>query len=681
MNTTSQAWAGPVWQVDVPATRDPLINAPLISLGKNREGVERFWISSWNSNSGALGLMVDEKGRERIYRFPLPHTGFYSAAPEDGDTLWLCGDLSRLVRLTLSSGEFESYETGAPPALVFQGMTFDRAQRKILAVAYPPPLTAAFSFDCNTRQTARVFQDVYENSGIAPEAQAHTCRFSFPVADGTHRIFLNMPGAALLHWDPRTDALTPRLLRDLAPETWDADRAAVERHFYGAVQLIHDGQERTYLPYLGWCDAHGHIVSQTPRPQREMNWFARSGVFAWGLAYKNGQTTVGRWNMADGEVVDLCTVSDAQGMGLTMSQNQKIVSVNVYGEFSRHDAHTGALEISRRLPTDAVGHVDCLCRIDRERLLGTPFISQRFWLANLETGVGFDAGRAAGGVGEVLLTWKINGKVYMASYTQGQLTEYDPDGRCAYPENPRLVAQPPGGMRPVAGARHGDILYYSCSYHYGHLGSVLTRFDTTTGEALYQDDPLPEQCIKTLHYHAAGHSLIGGSAIEADCRSCPSVAEYSAFVRLDADTLEVKRVAPSAEKSGLSEVCGPLDENSYLARVHDGNGASQWLKLDASTLERRPLEHPALQDPDLNSVKHTGKPGLFLWRVGKRFELWEMNRMERLAVLHDGIGVYGCHVQDDSVYLVTPQQVIVLEGCLLERRFSFPGKAEKVTQF
>lgn len=664
MNSTSQNWTGLKLQVDIPATRDPLINTPLISLGKNSEGVERFWISSWNANVGTTAVLIDELGRERIYRFPMPHAGFYSAALEDEDTLWLCGDLSRVVRLTLSSGEFESFETGAPSALVFQGMILDKAQGKLFALAYPPPLTAAFSFDYVQRRPSRVYTDAYEGSNIIPEEQAHYSRFHFPNHDGTYGLVVITPGATLFRWDPQTDELTSRVLHTLASPTAQVDPTVLEKYYYGAVWLIQNERGETYFPYIGWCDGQGAITATEPRPQREMKWFARHGDLAWGMTVKDAQTTIGRWDMTNGEVNDLCTVSDTQGYGVAMSQQGKIILVNVYGEFRRYDSETGAIEISRQLPTDAVGHVDCVCRVNEDQLIGTPFISQRFWLANIKTGEGFDAGRAAGGSGEVLQTWNINGKVYMASYTQGQLTEFDPAARCAYPENPRLVAQPPGAMRPVAAAQCGDVLYYSCSYQYGNIGGILTKFNTMTGEAFYKADPLPAHCIKSLHYYAPDHSLVGGTTIYADCRSCPPTAEKSAFVRLDADTLELQQSKLTVGKSVQSDVYGLLDNETYLACVHDGEGGMQWQRLDAQTLESQSFDHPALHDPGLCSIKYAQREGLYIWHMKGQFELWDMKRMERLKVLHDDTGVYRYHMQDSSLYLVTHDQVIIVEGCL-----------------
>lgn len=246
-----------------------------------------------------------------------------------------------------------------------------------------------------------------------------------------------------------------------------------------------------------------------------MTWFARRGRRAWGTTHEHGNARVGLWDMDSGAVHDVCTVPDSQVLNMNLTESGKIVAVNIYGEFMRFDGESGALEMSRRLPTDACGAIDCLCRIDENRLLGTPFITQRFWEVDLKTGRGVDCGRAAPGCGEVLRTWKLGGKVYMAAYTGGELVEYDPAVHPHFPENPRVVAVPPHGMRPVASADDGRRIFYACSHPYGHLGSILTRYDTRTGEAVYRDDPLPEQQIHSLCYVKASRSLLCGIGVRS----------------------------------------------------------------------------------------------------------------------------------------------------------------------
>ncbi len=664
MPNSPHQWTGPTIEVAVPPGRDPFVNTPLISLGKNAEGFERFWISSWNSNVGATAVLIDELGRERIYRFPMPHAGFYSAVLEDEDTLWLCGDLSRLVRLTLSSGEFETYETGAPSALVFQGMVIDKAQQKIFAIAYPPPHTVAFSFDYGKRQPVRVYHDVYENSEIALDGQAHYCRFGFSNHDGTYSLIAVTPGATLLRWDPREETLNACSICDIDPEKWQANQQGLKGYFYSEVSLIQNDAGQYYIPYLGWYDAAAQQLVDGPQPEQEMNWFARNGDHVWGSQFGLDENTVWQWEISSGTVRKIKALTNVTCRAVKLSESGKLIAVSLYGEFTRHDAHTGAKEIARRLPTDSIGAVDCLCRIDEERLLGTPFITQRFWEVNLKTGHGYDCGRASSSSGEVLLTWKVNGKIYMATYTQGLLTEYDPGIHPHYPENPLEVAQVPGGMRPLSGFRIEDDIYFSCSHHYGNLGCVLTKFNTTTGQAFYCDDPLPGLCINTWHYHEPSRSIIAGTTIHADCRSCPPTEERNVIARLCPDTLQVLQVQPSSAKNWMSLVYGQLDDKSYLVENFGEEGHKSWQRLDAATLEMAPLIHAALENPELSFIKYSGKPGYYIWRIEGRFELWDMNRMESVMVLYSGEDVHHCHAQDDSVYLVKQKEILILEDCL-----------------
>ena len=54
-NTTGQ---GKPQRLPLPKTRDPFINVSLKPLGQGEDGEERFWISSWNRNSGSTGVVV-----------------------------------------------------------------------------------------------------------------------------------------------------------------------------------------------------------------------------------------------------------------------------------------------------------------------------------------------------------------------------------------------------------------------------------------------------------------------------------------------------------------------------------------------------------------------------------------------------------------------------------------------
>jgi len=113
-------------------------------------------------------------------------------------------------------------------------------------------------------------------------------------------------------------------------------------------------------------------------------------------------------------------------MNVALDPDDALVAVSLYGDFTRprrpHRRPRGGPPPARRrrrprrLPAP---------HRPRPRA-GTPFITQRFWEVDFRTRRGRDCGRATSGVGEVLQTWSLRGKVYLASYTRGELVEYDP---------------------------------------------------------------------------------------------------------------------------------------------------------------------------------------------------------------------------------------------------------------
>lgn len=631
-------WQGEVLRVPIPKGREPFINTPLLPVGPDESGRERFWISSWNSNVGCMGVLVDERGEHRIYRFP-GHGGFYSAVAQDADTLWLCGNTSCVVRLTLSTGRYERFDTGAPGGLVFSGMALDQATGKIFFSAHTPPTITGVSFDIRAKKAVKVYSQFSED---------HYIRSSFPNGDGTHTIVFHCPRTTFLRWDPRSETVEANRLPDVPGESL-------------CLRTICDERGRRYVPGLGWYDGTtGQFDASGPKPEREMTWFARRGTTAYGYS-----DAYHAWDMETGAVRRLCDVG-GEDYGFMVSQLTragKLVCVTLYGVFCRFDAGTGQLECSRRLPTDSIGHVDCLLRLDKDRLLGTPFITQRFWEANLRTGKGFDCGRAAPGGGEVLQAWKLGGKVYMAAYTGGELVEYDPKQHPHFPENPRVVADPPGGMRPVAAADDGRHVFYSCSAHYGDLGSVVTKYDTKTGLATYAQNPLPHQQICSLFYDRRAHSLLCGTTMEADCASATPAEDVCYLARLSADELGVIEKFPLPKGTQKASVLGPLGRGRWLCEA-DGGHEARWFVLSDGEFRAPSREQVRPFPPRLRRAIYAGKTGLFILHREERIELWDMRKQAMVQELARDRGVYKVHVQEGSVYLVRPREVVVLEGCL-----------------
>ena len=651
------------YRVSIPPCRDPFVNTPLLALGCDSAGVERFWISTWNSITGCIGALVDGNGGHRLYRFHEPkHPGFYSAAPEDADTLWLCGDLARVVRLSLSSGAYESFPTGAPSALVFQGMAFDPATGKLFTAAYPqtPAGAVAVAFDTRSRTATRVIE------GVAPD---YYLRGSFPNGDGTYSLILECPGTSILHWDPRTDEVRHCRLREHYDALGELANGSICR-------LIRAEGGRAYLPRLGWFDPHRQQLERTgPRPAKEMTWFARRAALAYGVRYHDGEVTLGTWDLHSGAVRETGRIPDSTVHSVNLTHAGQVVAVTVYGEFVRLDGESGRLECSRRLPATSIQHVDCLRRLDRKRLLGTPFITQRFWEVDLENGKGFDCGRAAPGMGEVLQTWNLNGRIYMAEYGGGRLVEYDPAEHPHFPENPRTVANPPESMRPVAAAHDGRCLYYSCSAHYGHLGSTVTRYDTETGAALSAVNPLPAQRLVSLQHDAGTGSLLAGSSYEADCRSCPPTSKTCYLVRLSAAELRVLDQVEAPAGTAAVTLRGALGAERWLClctgrlSLAGDSVANLLVRLESHGGLRLDLETAWALPTGWRAVEYAGRPGLFVVHTGSQIELWDMNRRVCREVLCPATPAQRLQVDIDlftsgaapqpTLYLIGERDIIV----------------------
>lgn len=632
----------------IPLARDPFVNTPLLRLTPDAQGLDRFWISSFNGAFGSLGACVNEVGEARLYRFgSFRHPGFYSAVQTGPDTLWLCGNLSTMVRLDLKSGRYEAFATGAPAALMFAGMAYDEPTGKLLATAYPPPKTTSVSFDIRACRTVRIHE--------LPTPD-HYQRSSYAHADGTHSIELQCPGLTFARWDPRA-------------ETIGLQSIVTELNVHGSGNLVYrmiaDDAGRLYMPGFGWYDPVSRRIEAGPRPDDDtVAWFARDAEHAYGQ--KLGTSLLRRWNLRTGAVSD---VGDYPGSGLgpmctSISRSGKLVGVSKDGLFTRIDAGTGALEMSRVLPTDSVQPADCVIRIDRDRVLGTPFITQRFWETNLRTKKGFDCGAAAPGGGEILRVWRLGGRIYMAAYTGAELMEYDPGRHPHFPENPRVVARPATGMRPVASADDGRRIFYACSHHYGHLGSVVARYDTKTGLALYRDNPLPDQQIISLCHDRRSRSLLCGTTYEADCASVAPTTSDVLMARLDAETLEAVQRVRGPSGAVAVRLIGPMGRDRWLGVCRRPGESSRWFAFDAAAF-RTP------GDGDLQpmegwhgSAQYAGKTGLFVLKVGPRIELWDMRRPRCLRVLADSEHIGEFFVQGRDVLMWTAWDVFVLENAL-----------------
>jgi len=644
----------------IPSCRDPFINNLLMPIGQAPGEPQRFWITSWNTIDGCTGALVDETGTFRLYHFRKPlRSGFYSVAAEDPDTLWLWGDLNEVVRLSLGSGKYECFPTGGPNGLVFHGMAYDRTTGKLLAEAntYSGSGPTAISFDTNKRQTARIYEHVAED---------HYLHGHFANGDGTYTVLTEIPGTSLLRWDPRAETIRVERLR----EREDIDHEMEDGSHY---RLVQDKDGRVYFPRRGWFDPRQQRFDKKgPKPDKEMTWFAQYENGIVGVASADGDTTVGLWDLSSGKVRQTACFTDSPLLNINLTQDGKLVCVSMYGEFTRHDLQTGRLEISRLLPAVGVQHTDCLRLIDKGRLLGTPFITQRFWEVNLKTGRGCDCGRAAPSAGEILQTWCMGGKIYMASYVGGRLVEYDPQVHPHFPENPRVVADPPESNRPVAATDDGRCLYYACSAPYGKLGSTLTCYDTKTGASLSKVNPIADQRIVSLAYDRAGKRLLATAHFDADCCSCTPSSNKCYVASLSAADLNVLEQFETPAGTSDIHILGPVRRGKWLCRLNGTfagfEAAAILLEIGGTPLTMAALDTARPVPADWQTICPLGKLGHFAVQVGQHIERWDLARYVRLEVISAKAEKRRLLTDGDTLFLLGERDILILNSAAESRK-------------
>lgn len=637
----------------IPATRDPFVNTPLIPAGFDPEtGEARFWISTWNDNAGCLGALITPSGKYRIYRIARGDRGIigcggYSACLTDNDTVWMISDLQAFCRLTLSTGEYTFFDTGAGSGLVFAGMQYDPAMQKLLAFAFSYPRLQGVSFDTARCQTVRLYDRFTTSTGL---------QGGFANGNGTYTVNLTGNGPAQFYrWDPQKETLTQ----------WKSSGCEAQECF----KTVTDAAGRVYVPHNGWLD--GNAFCQDNLPQREMQWFGRRENTVYGSESTSDGLDIYTWDISTGAVKKLCSAPD--GGSCILTRDGEILDVTLYGEILKF-ASDGTLLLRVQMEANAPGRVDCLIRVDKKTMLGTPFITQRFWLMDTETGIARDIGRAAPGCGEVLKTWNIGGKLYMASYANGYLTEYDPGKGGQFPENPRILTQAPGGMRPVADAQRGSQLYFACTHHYGTLGCTLTKYDAETEQVVHLDDPIPYQHIISLAFDQTKTRLFAGTTFHSDCDVTATQTDTCYIAELSPDTLEILQLIPAPKGCAYANVIGCLDTDRLLLTFSSKEGpVSLWqyhlcggtyAPLDIS-LDRFNAGAPRFIG--CSDIYYAGRPGLFVIKGTDKVLLCRIceKEPEILREIFNDPGIYAIFLDRQDVYGVTSRNIYIAEDALI----------------
>lgn len=615
----------------IPKTRDPFINTPITHVDSGR-----YWISSWNSVNGSCGVLFDDKGEGETFRFELMGgnvgCGSYGVAYPGDNTLVLGSDLMYLTLFNFKTKQIEYLETKVNKrGLMFNGLVYDNESGKIFSGANSGGKLVCFSYDLSNRRLVKIFENFTD---------ACLLRGSFKNRDGSYTFRMITGKSALYRWDPIRDTLEE--ICDIAPEA-------------SLLNSITDERGRVYIPGSGWLDSVNFVLEKDVMPMTEGEWFALKGDFAYGLsANASGAfcamegSKVLKWDIKTGRVEVLFEADEL--CFAKMTDSDEIILFTMYGEFIKIDQR-GSLLLRKDLNIRSAGSVDCIVKIDGERIVGTPFISQRFWMLNLKTGQSEDWGRAGPGIGQVAKGEVIGKKVYFATYNRGVLTEFDPDKGGQFPENPRAVAAHPKALRPVAHTIVNDTYYYSSDFHYEMLGCVITGYDTITKEVRYFENPLLNQHITDMACLNTSGVIAALSGSRSDAGVMEVVEDICHMLTLTPDRILTKGILRGQFTDPLF-ICR-IDGDKFVIK---DSGKLVYSLCDFSLNTNVTLKGPedvtmALCAPSMGYSYFLRKDEVILAKFsGKGFE--------EVEVVFREPGIYKIMVSNGAIFAVTKDYIL-----------------------
>jgi hypothetical protein len=648
----------------LPASRDPFVNTFLRYAGTDPEtGEARYWFSTWNYNSGCLAVLVTESGGCKTFRFDpdKEEFGFYGTAYAGNNKMWLCGYTSKLLCLDLETGEIERYETGLEKSLAFSGFIYDETTRTILGGSYSQKSLTfiAFCFDVDTRTILKTFSENVTDRG-------NYFTVHYPNGDGTYTLAFNSPNYAFMRWNPRALEFEP-LGGIIYPEK--------ENPELQVSTIMRDG--KIYVSTKGWFDPETGLSDITGMPSAEAMWFCARGNKIYGTRNTYfGNSELYCWDTETNKAERILEIPDAQYIHFALAESGIMLCINIYGFFYRIDPEAKTILSSKRLPTDSIASMDCLEKISDDRILLTPFITQRFCEVDLKTGQTSDMGKAAMRGGEVLVAITLDGLIYMSVYTTGQLVEYDPSIRPFFPENPRIVVQPPSNaMRPITVCKDEKSIYYVCSNHYGTLGSIAIKHTPSTGETIFCQDPIGDFIIQSLFYDQG--RIFAGSDIHADCRSYPPKESAAVLAELDPVTLGCVRKIELPVKGNLAEIIGQVDSDTYLFAVcHDGEKAdfgffsssSGFAEMGNSKALRvqQIVEDANSAQREREIIRAAGEIGKFVVAGKDMIQIWDFDLMRKVNEFPVKPGFRDYFVNGGDLFLLYRKEMAVYRRFLAE---------------
>ena len=623
-----------------PKTGDPFINSTLTSVEFDADGAERFWISTVNALCGPSSLLVTETGGSRAYRwgkrFGVHYV--YGVAAEDSDTLWLAGGGRFLFRVHLATGKWERFEL-PKGRFITAGMVYDPGTGKLFTGLH----TEMASFDTRSCETVRV----YEGHEKGPDS-FHTDHWRN--TDGSYGFILRTPGISYVRWHPAEERIEWTRLTD------DPKHPAIPFTYHcGYVE-----GSCLYLPHLGWLDGlTGELRPHDGPPHEEAAWFGRRGHLVYGVQpdLVAATATFVCWDTSTAEVRTLFSLPDIPYQNCALTQSGKILTVDLRGVFCRHDADTGALELTRLLNIDSPHVGNTIVPAGRHTIVGTPFICQNFWTIDTRTGKGQKGGRAGGSYGQVDHALNVDGKVYFSIYGGSQLTVYDPAEPANFPRNPRLVAKSDQGQHGCGITTDGRVIWCAFRPKYGTLDGAMIRYDTQTGEATYRNAAIEHEHIVGPIYDPETAQLVAGTSFLSDCSTAVPTRDRCYMVTLCAETMEVTQLVDAPAGVPTTAPVGCLGPRRWLTKIGAVFGV-----FDEAEMTLTSSDELTAACQGAIEVLTTGTPGLFVIRSTEALLLWEVsaNRQSPLATFRPG-ALHRCWVYGQSIYCDCGRRVAIFK--------------------
>ncbi len=538
----------------IPETRLPFVNAEIAEIEVG--GQVRLVSSTYGGDDCGRIYIFDPATGENICRhLPDGLGGAYMLRPGPDGLLYLGCSEGALVVYDPEADKFEVLVRGEMDGLTWGGCVTDSL------VVWSANPGEACVYNWRERKLLKTFKRV--DSSDPPAMYAHSV---IECPDGKILLGLNFPQTRLVLLDPDTleaKSHTPSILQGHTTTHWlaflDAEHLAVEcdNEFFvlqypsfevsGRIAPPKEAAASFIQPRRACCLLGGNIYSL----------FGADGDL-WRIDPAA--------DLPDWQLVRKCFAGDSPAIMYALS-DRYVCALTTSGRFLRHDTQTNEL-LDFELDSCGLLRTHAFCVVPGiGRVFGGPYINQRFWDIDLESGNGRDLGKASPGGGQICgMVWdQDTERLIMASYTTCTVTAFNPAAPACWPENPSILAKVGHEqMRPKAMVHDGRFVWMASGAEYAHLGGALSRLDPQTGDIRVWRNIVPNQTPNSLVSDPAGKRIYFATEVYADGDSTPATERTAQLVAFDTENLTIARQQGVRDGTRAARLLAMLPSGSLL---------------------------------------------------------------------------------------------------------------------